>query len=288
MLLTDPDFVRRLEALYLLARKVLGGSLQADRKSTRKGSGITFADHAEYALGDDYRSIDWRVYARLETLMIKLFEIEEDTTVHIILDCSRSMESKFLHARQIAASLAYIALSSMDRVVIHSMGQTLETILPHTHGRGKLMTMLQAMQDTPCSGNDSRFSELTRELLVRYRRRGMVIVVSDFLFAEGYETGLQRLQWFGHEVYGLQVLDDQDTRCTLRGDMDLTCVETGNARRVTITATEAAAFEKAMANWNESLKSQCAKMGIGLTQTTTDVPFDQVIQAILHRGGLVA
>lgn len=288
MLLTDPDFVRRLEALYLLARKVLGGSLQADRKSTRKGSGITFADHAQYSLGDDYRSIDWRVYARLETLMIKLFEIEEDTTVHIVLDCSKSMESKFLHARQIAASLAYIALSSMDRVVIHSMGQSLDSILPQSHGRGKLMTMLQALQDTPCVGTDSRFTELSRELLVRYRRRGMVIIVSDFLFPEGFDEGLKRLQWFGHEVYALQVLDDTDTRCTMRGDMDLACVETHQTRRITITAREAAAFEKAMTNWNASLKTQCAKMGIGLTQTTTNVPFDQVIQAILHRGGLVA
>ena len=61
MILTDPAFIRRLEGLYLLARKVLGGSLQADRKSTKKGAGITFADYAEYSLGDDFRSIDWRV-----------------------------------------------------------------------------------------------------------------------------------------------------------------------------------------------------------------------------------
>ena len=62
--LTDPAFIRRLESLYLLARKVLGGSLQADRKTTKKGSGITFADYAEYNMGDDYRSIDWRIYAK--------------------------------------------------------------------------------------------------------------------------------------------------------------------------------------------------------------------------------
>ena len=76
MTLTDPSFIRRLDTLYLLARKILGGSLQSDRRSTKKGAGITFADYAQYTLGDDYRSIDWRIYAKFESLLIKLFEQE--------------------------------------------------------------------------------------------------------------------------------------------------------------------------------------------------------------------
>ena len=104
--LTDADFMRRLETLNLLARKVLGGALQLDRRSQRKGSGITFAEHAEYQPGDDYRAIDWRVYARNEQLMIKLFEMEEDMTLHLLLDVSPSMASKFDLARQIVAALA--------------------------------------------------------------------------------------------------------------------------------------------------------------------------------------
>ena len=85
-MLTDPTFIRKLDGLYLLARKVLGGSMQADRKSSKKGSGITFADYAEYHPGDDFRSIDWRVYGRFEQLVVKLFEIDEDATVYILLN----------------------------------------------------------------------------------------------------------------------------------------------------------------------------------------------------------
>ena len=87
-LLTDPAFIRRLESLYLLARKVLGGNLQADRKSTKTGTGVTFADYSEYSLGDDYRAIDWRVYARLENLMIKLFELDEHRLAAIRFEAS--------------------------------------------------------------------------------------------------------------------------------------------------------------------------------------------------------
>ncbi|NLX25993.1 MAG: DUF58 domain-containing protein, partial [Lentisphaerae bacterium] len=87
-MLTDPEFLKRLETLFLLTRKVLGGSMRADRRSQRKGSGINFADYAEYHFGDDYRHVDWNIYGRLESLVVKLYEIEEDVTVHFLLDCS--------------------------------------------------------------------------------------------------------------------------------------------------------------------------------------------------------
>jgi len=81
MKLSDPEFIRRLEMLALLARRVLGGSLKSDRRTKKKGSGTTFADYAEYSLGDDYRNIDWNIYARMGSLVVKLFELEEDASV---------------------------------------------------------------------------------------------------------------------------------------------------------------------------------------------------------------
>lgn len=134
-ILTDPAFIRRLDSLYLLSRKVLGGSLHADRRTTKKGTGITFADYAEYYHGADYRSVDWRVFARFEALVIKLFELEEDTTISILLDCSHSMASKFLFARQLAAALGYIALNSLDRLAVFAMGETLARLADVGQGR---------------------------------------------------------------------------------------------------------------------------------------------------------
>ena len=95
MSLSDSSFISRLETLFLLARRVLGGSLQADRKSNRKGTGITFADYSEYNFGDDFRAIDWQLFAKTDELFIKLFEMEEDATIYILLDASHSMQSKF-------------------------------------------------------------------------------------------------------------------------------------------------------------------------------------------------
>ena len=129
--LTDSAFIQRLDTLYLLARRVLGGTLQADRKSTRKGAGITFADYAEYQLGDDYRSIDWRVFARSDELIIKLFELEEDATIYLLLDNSASMGSKLQMARQLTAALGYIGLNCLDRVAVYSFGDRMQPCSRH-------------------------------------------------------------------------------------------------------------------------------------------------------------
>ena len=286
-MLIDPAFIRRLESLYLLARKVLAGGLQADRKSTKKGSGITFADYAEYKLGDDYRSIDWRVFARFENLVIKLFEIDEDATIYILLDTSHSMKSKFVYGQQLAAALGYIALHCLDQLCVYGLADKLEPLQMKSRGRGKVMPFLRALESAPTFGSDTNFSACAREFQARHQRRGVVIVISDFLFPSGFEEGLRFLIWNKHEVFCLQVQDENDTTCDWKGDVELRCVETRQRQRVTISPREARAYEAAVRVWNEGLKDCCARRGIGLASADPGIPFDAVIQGILRRGGLV-
>jgi uncharacterized protein (DUF58 family) len=286
-MLTSPDFIKRLESLYLLARKVLNGSLQANRKTAKKGSGITFADYAEYNQGDDYRAIDWRVYARMDSLVIKLFELEEDAHVYVMVDLSRSMASKSLYARQLAAALGYIALASLDRLVVYGIADELKTIQAASHGRGKVLAMLRSLEAAECFGVDSSFNACMRSFQARHKRRGICIVISDFLFPDGFEDGMRFLRWNRHDVFCLQVQDDNDLKCAWKGDVELECVETGARRRVTVTPAEAARYETLVRDWNAGLAHCCARHEAGLVSTTPEIPFDDVVQNILRRGGLV-
>lgn len=287
-MLTDPAFIRRLDSLYLLARKVLGGSLQADRKTQQRGSGITFADYAEYYYGADYRAIDWRVFARFESLVIKLFELEEDATVYLLVDCSRSMESKFLYARKLAAALGYIALRSLDRLAVYGLADELKPLLEVCRGSSRTLAFLRALENAKTFGGDTQFAGCARVFQARHHRRGLVVVLSDFLFPDGFEEGLRYLQYHNHEVFCLQVQDENDTRCDVKGDLELECVETAQRKRVTVTQREARRYEQAVAEWNDSLRQCCARIGIGLASTSTEPPFETVIQDLLRRGGLVA
>ena len=284
--LTGAAFIRRLETLFLLVRRVLGGSMQADRKSTRKGTGITFADYAEYRLGDDYRAIDWRVYARFDELVIKLFELEEDATVYILLDLSRSMVTKTGIARRLAAALGYIGLNCQDRVAVYGMADELRPLLEASRGRSHVLPLLRSLETISEFGSDTNFSTCVKTLQARHRKRGLVIVISDFFFPKGFEEGLKRLAGLGHDVHALQVLSEEDLVCHQKGDVELECVETGTHKKVTITSREADAYAKAVADWNERLRVECSRRGIGFTRTMADDAFDEVIRAILQRGGL--
>lgn len=286
--LTDPAFIRQLDALNLLARRVLRGSLQADRRTQRRGTGITFADYAPYNFGDDYRAIDWKIYARTEELLIKLFEIEEDTTVYILFDCSRSMATKFDYARKLAAAIGYIALNGMDRVMVYGMADKLSTIVESARSRSQVFPFLRDLEGAQTFGVDTDFSTCARTFQARKGKKGVVLVVSDFFFPKGFEEGLRFLQWSGHDVFALQVHDPADLECPWLGDLEIECVETAATQRVTISEKEAKQYREAIAAWNDSLKNECARRGVGLASTTSDVPFDVVIQSMLRKGGLVA
>ncbi len=288
MSLTSPAFIRRLDSLYLLARKILGGSLQSDRRSTKKGSGITFADYAQYSFGDDYRSIDWRVYAKFESLLIKLFELEEDATIYLLLDLSPSMTSKQVYAKQLAAALGYIALNTLDRLAIYGLADRLTPIFEPARGRNLALPFLRSLETAPSFGTATDLSACAREFEARHRRKGLVCVISDFLLPGGFDEGLSRLQWHKHEVFCLQTQDQNDLHCDLRGDMTLECIESGQNQRVTISEREARLYEQAVAEWNENLQQACARRGIGHLHATPETNFEDVITHLLRRGGLVA
>lgn len=287
-MLTDPEFLRRLETLFLLTRKVLGGSMRADRRSRKKGSGLNFADYAEYHHGDDYRHVDWNIYGRLEALVVKLYELEEDVTVHFLLDCSPSMESKFLFAKQVVAALAYIALFCHDKVGLHAVADDLTPLLPSAHGRGKVFPMLRTLEEAPLKGKDTDLSACAAAFQRRVRRPGVCVVVSDFFAPGGYAEAMKRLQWAKHDLYFIQTLDPAEMQCDWKGDVELECVETGARRKVTISSAEAARYAEAVRAWNAGLRDECARRGVGFTRAFNDVPFDRVVEVILRKGGLVA
>ena len=115
-----------------------------------------------------------------------------------------------------------------------------------------------------------------------------MVAISDFLFPGGFEEGLKYLSFHGHDIFCLQIQDDNDRSCDWKGDVELNCVESGSRQRVTITPREAKLYEQAVKDWNEDLRKTCARRGISLASTTPDIPFEAIIQAILRRGGLVA
>src|SRR5438552_18082989 len=117
--LFDAEFMRKLETLRVLARKVFWGQSQNDRTTLRRGMGLEFSDYRRYHAGDDFRYIDWNVYSRLDRLFLKVFTAEEDLTIHLLVDTSQSMQvgtpPKLDYARRVEVELGYIGISGLYR-----------------------------------------------------------------------------------------------------------------------------------------------------------------------------
>ncbi len=287
MRLGDPEFVKRLEMLALLARKLLSGSLRSDRKTLKRGSGTTFADYSEYKLGDELRHLDWNIYGRLETMVVKLFEIEEDATVSVLLDLSPSMAAKLDFSRKLAAALGYIALHRHDRLAVYGFADGLRQIFAPGRGRSRIFPMLEALERTELFGSATDPALCVRQFQARSRRPGLCVLISDFL-APGLKEALAHLRWARDEVHCLQVIDPAELSCQFRGDVELRCVESGASKTVTVGEAEARRFAELFREWNQTVADECARQGIGFSSALSDEAFEDVIQNILRRGGLLS
>lgn len=292
--MSDPlfssDFLRRLELVSIAAKKAFVGTMKGEKRSTRRGSSVEFADFRSYTPGDDFRRVDWNVYGRLEKLFLKLFMEEEDLDVSLLLDASTSMNygepKKFDYARRLAAALGYIALSNLDRVSVTSFSDTLRAQFPSTRGRGYLFRFFEFFEQLE-TGGATDFTASLRAFAQRAPRAGVAVVISDFLAPGGYETGLKALMARGFEVHIIQLFDRLELRPELVGDLKLVDAETGAAKEVTISDSVLRAYRRNLEGFTAGLRNCCMKYGFAYTMTTTDAPFEELVLKSLRAAGMV-
>src|SRR5205814_3592063 len=142
----DPQFMARLDQLDLVSRKMLAGKMKGERRSKRRGQSVEFADYRNYVVGDDLRFIDWNIYARLERLFLKLFLEEEDLSLYLLVDVSKSCDfgtpNKAFYIKQVAAALGYVGLVNYNRVHILAMADGVVTESGALRGRTKVNQMI--------------------------------------------------------------------------------------------------------------------------------------------------
>ncbi|MBN1476263.1 DUF58 domain-containing protein [Candidatus Sumerlaeota bacterium] len=288
--LLDSDFLRRIEQLQLTARKVLAGRLRGERRSKRRGTSIEFADHREYIPGDDIRHLDWNIYARLERLFLKLFLEEQEMTLHVLVDVSKSMTmgqpEKLLYARRVAAALGYIALINNDKAGVYAMrGRQLATFAP-TRGRARTWALLQFLGDLGGEG-DTDLASACRQFVLQQRSRGIVVLLSDLMDPHGFEDALKWLLHRNHEVYVLHLLSRDELEPKLLGHLELVDCETGDRTEVTINRPLLRRYREMLDALCTSARDWCNAHGMVYTVASTDTPFDQLILNFLRRRGLL-
>jgi len=290
--LFEESFLRKLERLAILSRRAMAGQLQGERRSPKRGQSVEFADFRPYAPGDDFRRIDWNAYARLERFFIKLFLEEEDLTVHLLVDTSRSMDwgqpNKLWYAIRAAGALGYVALAGLDRVTVTALGGGKNgnaSYFPPRRGKGQALALFSFLQSLTAGGRTDLAPHL-RAYAATATQPGPLLLFSDLL-DEGWADGLRALAWRGFEVTVLHILAPDEVAPELSGDLKLLDIETGAEVEVTADPDLLQRYRDGLASWQEELRRFCGARGIHYVPIETSVPFEELLFAWLRQRGVL-
>jgi uncharacterized protein (DUF58 family) len=286
----SPNLMAQLERLELVTRKIFRGRLKGERRSKRKGQSVEFADFRNYVAGDDLRTLDWNLYARLDKLIIKLFLEEEDLHFYTLIDASRSMNfgtpTKLAYAKQLAASLAFVGLIRADRVCIETLGQGPHQRGPTLRGRKSVWRMLEHL-NTMEAGETTNLAEGVRNFATRNSGRGIVVLISDLMDKEGYEPALRFLASQQMDTFVIHVLSQEELEPDVTGDLKLLDCEDGDEAEITVSVPLLSKYQETLNTFVGSAQQFCSRRGMNYLMTNNQTPVEELIATYLRQRGLV-
>ena len=287
--LLDPQLLARLEQLELVSRKIFLGRMKGERRSKRKGQSVEFADYRNYTAGDDLRQLDWNAYARLEKLFVKLFVEEEDVTVHILVDASRSMDygepNKLDAARRAAAALAYLGLASMDRVSVAFLGDGTATAMRPMRGKRRALELFRFLSE-PRAERLTGLAGAARAYASRMRGSGPLLLISD-LMDPGYLDALRDLAGTRSQLSVLHLLAPDELEPDVPPDARLVDLETGHAVEVSGDDDLVERYRTRLAEWQAEIGGFVSRRGGAYVTVPSDHDLADLLFDVLRRRRVV-
>jgi uncharacterized protein (DUF58 family) len=288
--LLTPELLAQLERLELVTRKVFRGRMKGERRSKRKGQSVEFADFRNYVPGDDLRLLDWNLYARLDKLIIKLFLEEEDLHFYTLIDASMSMDfgdpTKLDYAKQLAAALGFIGLVRADRVRIETLGQKPSDRGPVLRGRHNVWRMLNYLQSI-APGETVSLAQGVKNFCIRNPGKGIVMLISDLMDKEGYETALRYFVSAEMDCYVVHILSQEEIQPDVKGDLKLVDCEDEDVAEITVSAPLLARYQQTLTAFTRGAQEFCTRRGMHYMLANNKLPVADIVGHHLRRRGLV-
>jgi uncharacterized protein (DUF58 family) len=287
--LFDPAFLVRLDRLALITKRAVVGELPGERRSPKRGASVEFADFKPYVTGDDFRQIDWNLYARMERFFLKLFVAEEEVTIHLLVDTSRSMDwgdpNKLQYAKRTTGALGYIALSNLDRVTVTAFGQERETRMPPQRSKRGVVPLFNFLTDLR-PGAATQFAAVCRRYAQTATNVGPLLLCSDLMDAE-WQAGLSALVSRRFEITLLHILAPQEISPQLEGDIRLVDAEGGPPVDLTADLDLLQRYQQNLASWRNEISEYCNTRSISYIPIETNHPIEELLLGLLRQRGLV-
>lgn len=281
----DPSVISKIKSLELKARMIVEGFMVGLHRSPYHGFSVEFSEHRPYMQGDPIRNVDWKVYAKREKYFIKQFEEETNLICNIFVDISRSMQfkhtsdvSKLEYGITLAAALSYIMINQQDAVGLTLYSDRVHDYLPPKSNRVYLKTLLTALNRIKPSGA-TQTSKCLDSVAEKIKKRGLTIIISDFFDdPDSIISALKQIHYRKNEVIVFQVLDPVEKNFGF--DRDSIFVDLETDEKITTQPHHIRkAYQQAMAEYLNRLKSSCLNYGIEYNLIETDQHFDKAIIA---------
>jgi len=234
----DASFLSELKRFYLVINKKIVSSFSGNRRSTAVGQGLLINDYRPYVLGDDYRRIDWKIYARTDTFFIKNYEEERDLTVRCIIDSSKSMDfkttehTKFEYAAMLAVGIAYISGRNNEKFNLSLVAEDTKSFRSKRTSK-EVFNFIDYLNNAKCKGI-IKFERELRKYQTTITSRSLLVIMSDFLFdLDEIKNTLHIFR--NHELIVIQILDRYETTFDVHGSLLLQDQETYKKREIFFT-----------------------------------------------------
>ena len=285
----QPENLAKIDSLEMKARLVVEGFITGLHRSPYHGFSVEFAEHRQYRPGDEIRHLDWKVFARSEKYYIKQYEEETNLRSMIIVDSSASMKyasqgniTKFEYASYLAASLSYLLISQRDAAGLALYDDGIRTFLPARSKQSYLSELMRTLDSTEPSNTTGTATALD-EIAERIRRRGLVVVISDFF--DDTQSVLKALSHFrhkNHDIIVFQLLDPKELDFKFGPAAHFIDMETAE-EMVTQPQQIQKSYAEAMHTFTQNLKKGCRNLNVDYNLIVTNDPFDKALREFVAK-----
>lgn len=293
----NDQFFSRLETLALNLRTDLAGYFGGKHLVSTYGQTVEFADYREYQLGDDIRRIDWNLFSRFEKYFLKLFTDERQMQVQIFLDCSASMgkdnDAKSAYAIASAAAMGYLAVHNMDKVSFHVMrGDKAENPFGTIIGKTSFFRAIGRLENETFD-IDADIESCVISCPDTSSNNGLTVIISDFLTDSNWKKAVDYLCYKKRQVLLVQILTPEEDEPSYTGHVNLIDSESVDVSdtknmKIKITQSMQAAYEEALKDFKNDIKTFCSKRGVDYISIRTDTPIERVLFSELLKVGIMA
>ena len=283
----DPETLARIKDLELRAKRLIEGLVSGAHRSPFQGLSVEFAEHREYTPGDDVRHVDWKVFAKTEKVYLKRYEQETNLVCNIVLDTSESMsytsggDTKLSYASRIAAALAYLVLHQQDSVGLTMFEDRVKYLVQPSGQAAHLKQILHLLAACQPTAEKSKVGQVLNDLADRFRKRSLVIVLSDcFDDVDAIIAGLRHLRYKRHEVAIFQIVDPAEVEFEFKGTTLFKGLENMPELLVDPRGLKAA-YKQEFGNFLKSMLAACRSSNVEYHLVRTDEPLDRVLSNYL-------